>query len=61
MKKKVLTFSLILVSCLVFGCAEEVVPNEPIIDEGTNTIMIDDQKSTDGEEEEGNGYDPNVG
>lgn len=51
MKKKLLTFSFILLSCFVFSCAEEVVPTESVMDEETHSIVIDEQKSTDGEEE----------
>lgn len=51
MKKKLLTFSLLLVSIFVFSCAEEVLPIEQALEEPTESIVVDDQKSTDGEEE----------
>ena len=51
MKKKLLTFSFVLVSLFVVSCAEEVIPTEAIPEETTEKVYIDDQKSTDGEED----------
>ena len=62
MKKRLLTFTLILVSIFVFSCAEEVIPDQSLLDDTTEKVLIEDNNGSEtDDEEEDNGMKPPVG
>ena len=50
MKKRLVPFMIFIVAFLTFGCSEEVVPQQAVVDE-VNQEAPRDIKATDGEEE----------